>query len=133
MFLKNEEKLQLKNIQVFTEIPTDEFLQIMISSSAVVLPLDTEAPAGLIVLFQAGANEIPVIISDTVTTREYINSERGYLCGKNVEEWKKTIETVVDSPDARKHAKEFKQFLQTECNELQFVNGIKSIIKKFGV
>ena len=43
----------------------------MCQSSLVVMPLDTEAPAGLIAFFQAAANGRMSITSDTVTTREY--------------------------------------------------------------
>ena len=42
------------NVQVKYDIPENEFLELLNSSQLVVMPLDTEAPAGLIALFQAG-------------------------------------------------------------------------------
>ena len=41
------------------------------------MPLDTEAPAGLIALFQAATYGKMVITTDTVTTREYFSGDRG--------------------------------------------------------
>ena len=49
------------------------FREMVRVASAVFMPLDTEAPAGLTVYFQAAANNKMIITSDTVTTE-------GYLC-----------------------------------------------------
>ena len=57
------------NVNAKYEVPEEEFMRFMCQSDMVVMPLDTEAPAGLTVLLQAAANNILNITSDTVTTR----------------------------------------------------------------
>lgn len=63
------------NVTAMHDIPYDRFISEMASSSLVCLPLGTEAPAGLIVMFQAAALGKPVVTSDTVTTRAYISPD----------------------------------------------------------
>jgi glycosyltransferase involved in cell wall biosynthesis len=54
----------------------------MLASGIIALPLNTEAPAGLIVLFTAGLMHKPVVSTNNITMREYITSgESGYLAG----------------------------------------------------
>ena len=109
------------NIVVKFDIPEREFLELMCQSSLVVMPLDTEAPAGLIVFFQAAANGRMSITSDTVTTREYFSDGRGAVCGKNVEDWKGKIQYYLDhTAEAERCAARFKCFLETECSEEKY-------------
>jgi Glycosyl transferases group 1. len=79
------------NVQVKYDIPENEFLELLNSSQLVVMPLDTEAPAGLIALFQAATYGKMVITTDTVTTREYFSGDRGVLCKRNIKDWEEAI------------------------------------------
>lgn len=63
-----------QNVRALHDIPYESFIQEMAAARIVCLPLDTEAPAGLIVIFQAAALGKPVITSDTVTTRAYLST-----------------------------------------------------------
>jgi glycosyltransferase involved in cell wall biosynthesis len=70
----------LSNIEYYYDIPFQKFQELIEHSSLLALPLTTEAPAGLIVLFTAGLMSKPIITSDNATTREYItNNENGIL------------------------------------------------------
>ena len=75
------------NINVLFDIPQSEFLEMLCSAEIVALPLDTEAPAGLIVMFQAAANMKYIITTDTMTTRECVNESRGCLLPNDTDKW----------------------------------------------
>ncbi|HBE42573.1 MAG TPA: hypothetical protein DDW27_15495 [Bacteroidales bacterium] len=71
------------NIEYFFNIPYDDFQKIMLKCSILALPLNTEAPAGLIVLFSAGLMHKPLISTNNYTLREYVTSgENGFLIEK---------------------------------------------------
>jgi glycosyltransferase involved in cell wall biosynthesis len=62
------------NIKFFHNIKFEEFQKLLLNCRICTLPLNTQAPAGLIVLFAAGLMSKPVITTDNITMREYINS-----------------------------------------------------------
>jgi hypothetical protein len=93
------------------------------------LPLDTEAPAGLIVMFQAAANHKMVITTKTVTTEEYINKDRGVLLENFIVDWSKTIEYYLNNEvETTTKAECLYYYLKTECSEDKFIEGIKSML-----
>lgn len=107
-----------KNMVVKSEVSEKEFIDFLCQSRLVVMPLDTEAPAGLIVFFQAAANQKMIITSKTVVTQEYFADGRGALCENNVEDWKNKIENFLHhATDADDCTKKFKEFLENECSE----------------
>jgi len=68
------------NITYYYSIDYDKFQKLMRGCSFLALPLNTEAPAGLIVLFTAGLMSKAVITTDNFTMREYITTrEDGIL------------------------------------------------------
>lgn len=71
-------------MKVLTDVPEKKFLEFMCESELVVMPLDTEALAGLIAFYQATANGKMSITSNTVSTQEYFTDGRGALCDKNI-------------------------------------------------
>ncbi|WP_279149832.1 glycosyltransferase [Muribaculum intestinale] len=95
------------NVTCRHDIPVDEFLHDMASSEVVCLPLDTEAPAGLIVLFQAAAMNKPIVTSDTVTTRGYITdkiSNARLVASKNPLKWADTIRRSTSCKTSSGHS-----------------------------
>ena len=109
------------NMVVKSDIPEKEFLEFMCQSQLVVMPLDTEAPAGLIAFYQATANGKMSITSDTVTAQEYFADGRGALCGENVDDWKHKIQYYLQHPaDAYACAAKFKNYLESECSEEKY-------------
>lgn len=106
---------------VKSDIPEKEFLEFMCQSQLIVMPLDKEAPAGLIAFYQAAANGKMSITSDTVTTQEYFAEGRGALCRENVEDWKNEIQYYLQYPaDADACAVKFKNYLESECSEEKY-------------
>ncbi len=68
------------NIEYHYDISYEKFQKLIQDCSILALPINTQAPAGLIVLFSAGLMSKPVIITENATTREYITTaENGIL------------------------------------------------------
>lgn len=120
-----------KNMVVKSDIPEREFLEFMCQSQLVVMPLDTEAPAGLIAFYQAAANEKMTITSDTVTTQEYFADDRGALCGTAIEDWKSKIRYYLQHrEEAAASAAKFNSFLESECSEEEYAKTLWGMLTK---
>ncbi len=120
-----------KNMNIKTDISEDEYLKFMCQSEIVVMPLDTEAPAGLIALFQAAANNKLIITSDTITTTEYFSNKKGILLGKDLEDWKGAIKYFLKNPQKRdKYINELRDFLENKCSEKEYARIISELIRK---
>ena len=119
------------NVVARYNISMEDFMKEMCTCEIVALPLDTEAPAGLIVLFQAAANMKYIITTDTMTTREYLSDGRGCLLTNVVDVWSKAIDEKLGKVKPNAMASEkLLNFLETECSEEKFVEGIETMIKK---
>lgn len=119
------------NVVAKYNLSMDDFMKEMCSCEIVALPLDTEAPAGLIVLFQAAANMKYIITTNTMTTREYLSDGRGCLLPNDVDVWKKVITERIGNEKGNKEASaKLLNFLQTECSEENFVDGVEFMIKR---
>lgn len=119
-----------KNVNAHYDISQNEFLKLLIESKLVIMPLDTEAPAGLIALFQAAANGKMIITSDTMTTREYIGGNRGGLCKKDIQEWVSTIQYYLDNAEKAKNCVDrFRSFLECECSEKHYAHVLSELSK----
>lgn len=117
------------NMNIKYNIPYAEFMKELCSSMIVCLPLDTQAPAGLIVMFQAAANLKPIITTDTVTTTEYITSERGIAIPNDIKSWREAInQSLLNIEESKKKAMELNNYLTTYCSDKTFVNGIKEML-----
>lgn len=99
---KSYKKVIPQNVVVKTNISYLEFL-CMRKASIVCLPLNTESPAGLIVMFQAASNSKMVITADTVTNREYITQDRGILLENNINLWQNAIEYSFENVSLTKN------------------------------
>ncbi|WP_104805626.1 glycosyltransferase [Blautia marasmi] len=109
------------NVCVKTDIPENAFMEFLCQSQLIAMPLDTEAPAGLTVYFQAAANNKMIITSDTVTTKGYLSDGRGALCKNAVEDWVDKIQHYLQhSAEADACAMKFKKFLEDECSEKKY-------------
>lgn len=119
------------NVVTKYNLSYNDFMMELCASEIVALPLDTEAPAGLIVLFQAAANMKPIITTDTMTTREYLSDGRGCLLSNIVDDWVAELNHELKHEDVRRTSvSKMLTFLQTECSEEIFVEGIEHMINK---
>ena len=119
-----------KNVYVKYDIPQDEFLRMLSEAALVIMPLDTEAPAGLIAMFQAAANDKMIIASNTMSTREYLGKDRGCLCEKNVKTWAEKIRYYIENTEeAKQCAVKFRTFLETECSEKHYAETLVQLAR----
>ena len=119
------------NVNGKSNLGVDDFMREMCSCEIVALPLDTEAPAGLIVLFQAAANKKYVITTDTMTTREYLSEGRGCLIPNDVRTWTKAIRDKLGRVDTNMEASEkLLKFLNKECSVNKYVEQVNKILDR---
>ena len=72
-----------------------------------------------------------IITTDTMTTREYLSDGRGCLLPNDVDVWKKVITERIGNEKGNKEASaKLLNFLQTECSEENFVDGVEFMIKR---
>ena len=117
------------NAEIYCDIPEQEFLCLLEKSSLVAMPLDTDAPAGLIALFQAGMYKKLVITSNTPVTREYISFDRGVLCSTK-EEWISAIKQYTTNTDeGNKKAENFNGFLNKECSKEIYAKELVKLVR----
>lgn len=117
------------NVNVKTEIPGSEFLKLMCQSSLVLMPLNTEAPAGLIVIFQAVANCKLIITTDTVTTREYFGNQRGVLCENDLGDWEKQVRYWLShKKEAQAKALNLRNYLENDCSNKKYAETLNRLV-----
>lgn len=119
------------NVCVKTDIPENAFMEFLCQSQLVAMPLDTEAPAGLTVYFQAAANNKMIITSETVTTKGYLSDGCGVLCQNTVEDWTNKIQYYLQHKNkADICSAKFKKFLESECSEEKYAKTLWRILMK---
>lgn len=115
-----------ENIKVKCNLPFNQFLQERANSAIVAMPLTTEAPAGLLVLFQAAGSERFVITTSTATTRAYITSDRGCALERDVKQWKDAIRYyLLNEKERNDKALKLHKFLKDVCGRDNFDSGIQ--------
>ena len=109
------------NIHVLYDIPLEVFLKVLEQSQLVAIPLDTEAPAGLIVFFQAAMKKKLIITTDTM---------RGILLPNNTLIWSEKIkERMAMQEENAEISENLFKYLQNECSEIKYANGIYKMVE----
>lgn len=121
------------NVDGMHEVSMERFVEAMERAAIICMPVTTDAPAGLITMFQAAGYRKPIIATHTVTTEEYLTPERGYLLQSNdASIWADTIAHILDNPDeGAAKAAAWHQFVTTQCSEQVYVDRIEDIISEF--
>jgi glycosyltransferase involved in cell wall biosynthesis len=121
------------NIEYLYNVDYRQFQKLIQDCSIVAMPLDTEAPAGLIVLFSAGLMHKPIISTKSYTLREYISSgENGFLIemGDHVALAERIRELLADNDKRR----EFGEMLYRKVTEVGspdvFVSKLINIVEE---
>lgn len=121
------------NVTAKTNVTIEVFIKDMCECELVALPLNTEAPAGLIVMFQAAANIKYILTTDTMTTREYLSDGRGCLLPNDTDKWVNAINEHLKSSSSNKASSiSLLNFLRDNCSEDNFLKGIKRMCLDFG-
>lgn len=122
-----------KNVDLAYDLSYIDFLKKLCSAELVVLPLDTNAPAGLQVIYQAAVNHKMIITSKTATTVEYITDDRGVLVENNeIESWRILIEYyLLHGSEATRKANNLCSFIMNQCSEDKFYMELHKMVQKF--
>ena len=121
----------LPNTKIYEEIPQNYFFQLMRDCSVIAIPLDTEAPAGLLVIYAASVLSKPVIITRTMTSIDFIEDKlEGRLIKKGDES--SFIECLVELLDneklQEKYGNNLKNRIKNQCSISLFCDSILKII-----
>lgn len=83
VFLKESilpEMYELKNLEVYTNVPKNEFYKILNNATVCCIPLKSKAPCGLYVMQHTILLNIPIVSTETFSMRTIIpNDDCGYL------------------------------------------------------
>lgn len=123
-----KEKDYPKNVKVLVNIPYQRFMKCLCQSKVVCMPLNCESPQGLIVMFEAAANDKLILTSDTPTTEEYF--DQGQRLGKDAEDWSSVIRYYLAHDNERKEkAQAFHRYLKETCGEKPFAETVKRMVE----
>jgi glycosyltransferase involved in cell wall biosynthesis len=91
------------NLKMYFDTSSDEFYSLLRQSRMVFLPLNSLAPCGLIVMMKAALLSKPVIITETPSTKNYIqHNVSGKLVKMNdINDMTHSISELFDSADMR--------------------------------
>lgn len=117
------------NIHILKNVSLPEFNRLLQESSIVVLPLNTNAPAGLIVVLQAASQQKLVITTSTPVTKEYIDQDSGVLCENIAEQYIKEIRFHLQHPDiAMTKGRVLHDKLKSMCSQETYIKKLCHII-----
>ncbi|MCQ2049473.1 MAG: hypothetical protein MJZ22_00455 [Candidatus Saccharibacteria bacterium] len=120
-----------QNVHFSVDVPYNIFMDIMLQSQIVLMPLDTEAPAGLIVLFQTIANQKPFIVSRTATTESYIFNNEDFFIPNDLSKWEEKIHEITECYDIYcEKVLKLRASLEKNCNEMVFKKKIQDLINE---
>ena len=116
------------NVHLEHNIPYKRFMELLCQAKIVCMPLDSEAPQGLIVMFEGAANDKLILTSKNPTTIGYFDDSQ--LFGNDPEEWSRHIKYYLSNDQiSLKKAQEFHRFLRKMCSEEVFANTVRDIVE----
>ena len=120
------------NVRVYHDISHADFARVLQGSEAVCLPITTEAPAGLMVLFESTFRHKPIFMTKTATSSAYINDERGYSLSNELDAWTKALRHGFGNrEEMRQKAANMLDFMNRECSQAAFVSQLDAMIGKY--
>lgn len=121
-----------KNVKLYTGLESDEFFKLQKECSVTFLPLTTQAPAGLIVLFSASLMEKTVVISDTICSREYVEDKFNGLLANDEKHFVSLIHDVLNNQKMRLElGKNAREFIKRKGSPEAYVKKLISSINTF--
>lgn len=113
------------NVRVFCNVPYKTFMGYMHSSTFLLLPVNTNAPAGLVVMFEATWLGKPIFTNSTQVMREYIGEEHGVLVEGDDKDFAEKIEYYYNyQEEAAAKVDAFQRYLREECSEERFIDKV---------
>ena len=113
------------NVRILCDVPYKTFMGYMHSSTFLLLPVDTNAPAGLIVMFEATWLGKLLFTNSTQVMREYIGEHHGVLVRNDDQEFADKIEYYYShQEEAAEKVNCFQKYLREECSEEGFTDRV---------
>lgn len=113
------------NVRILCDVPYKTFMGYMHSSTFLLLPVDTNAPAGLIVMFEATWLGKLLFTNSTQVMREYIGEHHGVLVLNDDQEFANKIEYYYShQEEAAEKVNCFQKYLRKECSEEGFTDRV---------
>ena len=117
------------NVTAKHSLPFKDFISELSKCSIVALPVDTEAPAGLIVIYQATALGKAVVATSTASTRGYINGSNGIALPNDIKLWNEAITTCLSHPKRMTECNlALRRFLSETCSSKSYAAIVTSLI-----
>ena len=121
-----------KNVTVHENISKSKFNSLIANSALVILPLTTDAPAGLIVLYLSGLLKKALIISDSLSVRNYITHGKNGIIVKDtqIRNFSEAIRNIMEDDIYRnKLANSLNRSVMDVGSPESFYRELTSIIK----
>lgn len=128
----NNNLLIPNNIVVYFDTSEEVFYQLLTNSTIVALPLNSLAPAGLIVLIRAALLCKPVVATETPSIKTYVKHLRTGLLNEmnDYEGLAKNINLLMCSESVRReYANNLKNYIVSEYSYRKYVEKIESFLK----
>jgi len=122
-----------KNVELIFDVSFKRFLEYLKKCSIVVLPVNSEGPSGLLVLFDATSLGKPTITTETNVVKNYIiNQKYGTLTKlKDHESITQQIHFILNNYDfGKKMANEFRMELETNFSPKNYARNINDILTR---
>lgn len=110
-----------ENVQVFFNLSTKDYYDLMRRSFAVLLPLCNDNVSGLINITMSAQLGVPCIINETPSTRLYYSGEtKQFLIDDSIKNWNKIIKMILSlsDNDYKKNVISFQEFIKNKFNPI---------------
>lgn len=125
------QKVNPSNVSVAFSLPKNEFDRLLAKSKLVVVPLNSDVTAGLLVLFEAIKNNKLIVCTDTKSIRKFIPEKYFEMLlyeMYNEKEMEQKIRTVMAMPEseAQKLLNELRKYLYEKYSTDAYMNKFES-------
>lgn len=121
-----------RNVKIFYDTTLEEFNDKLSRSNLVVLPINVDTPAGILVLITAGLKSKMVITSNTPSIRNYISNNVNGILLENIflDDWVSSINENFNNKHQQKRlGKKLQIEMLNVTSNQNYINQLENIIK----
>ena len=128
-------KVKLSNVNVAFNLPKNEFDRLLINSKMVVLPVNSDVTAGLLVLFEAVKNNKLIVCTDTKSIRKFIPEKYAEMIlyemfNEKEMEQKIRVLMAMSEADVKRLLNDLKKYVYEKYSTDAYMNKFESWIKR---
>lgn len=124
-----------ENVELLENVSEDFFYECMATCDIVIIPIESDSPAGILTILMSGAARKPVLCTSTPSTRPYLRHEdTGMLIETNRSaDWMLLIRNLInDSQQAKTMGTRLYEEVRTLYSEEAYLENLDLIIAKQG-